>query len=101
MPSAVLARAASGISPNHGRGTGRVACGRNGPGSNTVRDEDDLKRCVDSIHWNPRKHGLVARVKGWGWSSFPRFVDLGEKRPGPLDTTFRETFRFRGWVRPF
>src|SRR3990172_5928948 len=29
----------------------------------TCRDEDDLKRCVDYIHWNPVKHGLVPRVR--------------------------------------
>lgn len=44
----------------------------------TVRDEDDLKRCVDYIHWNPRKHGMVARVQDWKWSSFERFVKAGE-----------------------
>jgi putative transposase len=44
----------------------------------TVRDEDDLKRCVDYIHWNPKKHGLVANVRDWPWSSFHRFVTLGE-----------------------
>ncbi len=25
----------------------------------TVVDEVDLERCVDYVHWNPRKHGLV------------------------------------------
>ncbi|MFN9341882.1 MAG: REP-associated tyrosine transposase [Planctomycetota bacterium] len=44
----------------------------------TVRDEDDLKRCVDYIHWNPRKHGLVERVCDWQWSSFQRMVESGE-----------------------
>ncbi len=44
----------------------------------TVRDEDDLKRCVDYIHWNPVKHGLVARVADYAWSSFHRYVKLGE-----------------------
>jgi putative transposase len=44
----------------------------------TVRDEDDLKRCVDYVHWNPKKHGLVANVRDWPWSSFHRFVRLGE-----------------------
>ena len=44
----------------------------------TVRDEDDLKRCVDYIHWNPKKHGHVANVRDWPWSSFHRFVRLGE-----------------------
>ncbi|MBI1901952.1 MAG: transposase [Planctomycetia bacterium] len=44
----------------------------------TCRDEDDLKRLVDYVHWNPRKHGLVDNVIDWPWSSFHRFVELGE-----------------------
>lgn len=44
----------------------------------TCRDEDDLKRLVDYVHWNPRKHGLVSRVKDYPWSSFHRFVQCGE-----------------------
>ena len=43
-----------------------------------VRDEDDLERCADYIHWNPRKHDLVERVADWPWSSFHRFVHLGQ-----------------------
>jgi len=45
------------------------------------RDEDDVKRCVDYIHWNPVKHGLVPRVRDYPWSSFGRFVRLGEYVP--------------------
>jgi putative transposase len=44
----------------------------------TVRDEEDLERCVDYIHWNPRKHGLVRRVQDWPYSSFHRFVGEGQ-----------------------
>ena len=44
----------------------------------TVRDEADLKRCVDYVHINPLKHGLVTRVVDWPWSSFHRYVALGE-----------------------
>ena len=47
-----------------------------------VRDEDDLERCVDYIHWNPRKHELVQRVVDWPWSSFHRFVELGQYDKG-------------------
>jgi putative transposase len=43
-----------------------------------VRHEDDLKRCLDYLHYNPVKHGLVERVRDWPWSSFQRFVKLGE-----------------------
>jgi len=44
----------------------------------TCDDEDDLKRCGDYVHWNPKKHQLVDRVADWPWSSFHRFVKLGE-----------------------
>ena len=43
-----------------------------------VRNEDELKRCVDYIHINPLKHGLVLRVRDWSWSSFHRFADAGD-----------------------
>jgi putative transposase len=44
----------------------------------SIRDEPDLKRCVDYIHVNPLKHGLVNRVVDWPWSSFHHYVSLGE-----------------------
>jgi len=44
----------------------------------TCRDEADLKRFVDYIHWNPCKHGLVRQVSDYPWSSFHRFVRGGE-----------------------
>ncbi len=47
----------------------------------TVEDENDLQRCVDYIHWNPRKHNLVQRVADYSWSSFHRFVTAGEYEP--------------------
>ena len=47
----------------------------------TVRDEEDLKRCVDYVHWNPKKDGHVADVRDWQWSSFHRFVGLEEYAP--------------------
>jgi putative transposase len=42
-----------------------------------VRDEDDLERHVDYIHYNPVKHGYVSRPGDWPWSSFRRFVESG------------------------
>jgi putative transposase len=39
-----------------------------------IRDEDDYARHCDYIHWNPVKHGLVARAVDWPYSSFDRFV---------------------------
>jgi len=35
-----------------------------------IRDDLDLVRHVDYIHFNPVKHGLVARVRDWPHSSF-------------------------------
>jgi putative transposase len=43
----------------------------------TCRDEEDLLRCTDYLHWNPVKHGLVMKVKDHPWSSFHRFVKSG------------------------
>jgi putative transposase len=48
----------------------------------TCRDEENLKRCVDYIHGNPVKHGLVAMVSDYPWSSFHRFVLHGEYEQG-------------------
>lgn len=44
----------------------------------TIRDEDDLSRCVDYCHWYPCKHRLVSRVKDWQWSTFHQFVRDGD-----------------------
>ena len=34
-----------------------------------IRDEDDLDRHIDYIHWNPVKHALAARAAEWRYSS--------------------------------
>jgi REP-associated tyrosine transposase len=39
-----------------------------------IRDDTDLARHVDYIHFNPVKHGLVTRVRDWPHSSFHRHV---------------------------
>lgn len=41
-------------------------------------DEDDLKKHIDYVHWNPVKHRLVQYVRDYKWSSFHRYVNLGE-----------------------
>lgn len=40
-----------------------------------IRDDDDLSRHLDYVHWNPVKHGLVKSVKDWPYSSFHRYVE--------------------------
>ncbi|HET8899679.1 MAG TPA: transposase [Rhodanobacteraceae bacterium] len=39
-----------------------------------IRDEDDWRRHVAYIHYNPVKHGWARRAADWPWSSFSRFV---------------------------
>ena len=40
----------------------------------TLKDEDDLNKHLDYIHYNPVKHGYVKAVKDWEYSSFHEFV---------------------------
>ena len=42
-----------------------------------IRDEEDFRRHVDYIHFNPVKHGYVQKVADWPYSSFHRYVRLG------------------------
>lgn len=42
-----------------------------------IRDEDDWRRHVDYIHYNPVKHGLVNQPSDWPWSSFRNAVNKG------------------------
>lgn len=46
-----------------------------------IRDEQDLHAHADYLHYNPVKHALVVCPKDWPWSSFHRFVKLGEYEP--------------------
>lgn len=43
----------------------------------TIRDEADLNKHLDYIHYNPIKHGYVKAAKDWKYSSFTRFVKNG------------------------
>jgi putative transposase len=42
-----------------------------------IRDDRDLQRHVDYIHYNPVKHGYVPKVCDWPHSSFSRYVARG------------------------
>ena len=44
----------------------------------TIRDARDFKIHLDYIHLNPVYHGLAAFPRDWPWSSFHRYVRLGE-----------------------
>ena len=43
-----------------------------------IRNETDLQRHIDYIHFNPVKHGLVKRVGDWPHSSFKSYVARGD-----------------------
>ena len=43
----------------------------------TIRNDADFERHVDYIHFNPVKHGYVATVADWAYSSFHRHVEQG------------------------
>jgi putative transposase len=47
-----------------------------------LRDEDDLNRHIDYIHFNPVKHGWVLRARDWPYSSLHRYTREGKL---PLD----------------
>ncbi|MGE0824200.1 MAG: transposase [Candidatus Binatia bacterium] len=56
-----------------------------------IRHEQDFRRHLDYIHYNPVKHGLVSAPAAWPYSSFRRFVrmkwydaDWGAQEPGNL-----------------
>ncbi len=42
-----------------------------------IRDEEDWRRHMDYIHYNPVKHGYVAAPAEWPHSSFRRCVERG------------------------
>ena len=42
-----------------------------------IRDENDLQRHVDYVHYNPVKHGFVQQVEEWPWSTYRKYVKEG------------------------
>lgn len=46
-----------------------------------IRDQADLNRHMDYIHFNPVKHGHVARVIDWPYSTFHRYTTQGVYPP--------------------
>ena len=43
----------------------------------TIRDDQDLQRHVDYIHFNPVKHGHAVRAAAWPYSSIHRYIRAG------------------------
>ena len=46
-----------------------------------IRDEGDLQRPIDYVHYNPVKHGHVSRLIDRPYSSFHRYVKAGLYQP--------------------
>ncbi|ADE15902.1 protein of unknown function DUF1568 [Nitrosococcus halophilus Nc 4] len=46
-----------------------------------LRDEEDYRRHLDYIHYNPVKHGYAVAPREWPYSSFRRFVQWGVYSP--------------------
>lgn len=46
-----------------------------------IRDERDLERHVDYIHFNPVRHGHAASAADWPYSTFHRYVRDGVYAP--------------------
>lgn len=42
-----------------------------------IRDEADYQAHMDYVHINPVKHGLVANVKDWPYSTFHKLLERG------------------------
>jgi putative transposase len=62
-----------------------------------IEDEEDWKRHLDYIHYNPVKHGHVSLPRDWKFSTFVRYVSLGEYEL-PWGRTEPETLR--NWSPP-
>ncbi len=43
----------------------------------TIKNEEELNKQINYIHYNPVKHGYIHSVKDWDFSSFHKFVQLG------------------------
>lgn len=71
-----------GLPKGESRSASRVAKGERGIWQrryweHTLRNDDDLRRHLDYIHYNPVKHGHVRCVKEWPYSTFHRYVQRG------------------------
>ena len=47
----------------------------------TIRNQNDLDKHIDFIHYNPVKHGLSENPASWKFSSFNAFYDDGNYPP--------------------
>ena len=62
-----------------------------------IRNEHDWKQHLDYIHYNPVKHDFVASPADWAYSTFSKYVRLGEYDE---DWGCKEPDNLRGWRPP-
>jgi len=84
---AIKAQFSRKIPPGEDRSASRLAKDERGIWQrrfweHTIRDDRDYAAHMDYIHFNPVKHGLVADVGTWPYSSFHRCVAMGLYPPG-------------------
>ncbi len=66
------------IEPNHARTVKREqTLWQQRYWEHALRDEADVIRHVEYIHFNPVRHGLVSSAMEWPHSSFRRYVEAG------------------------
>ena len=78
----IKARFARGVPRTEWRSSSRAGKGERGIWQrrfweHAIRDEDDFRRHLDYVHYNPVKHGHLRTVADWPYSSFHRYVALG------------------------
>ena len=78
----IKSRFSAAIPPSERRSESRLRKGERGIWQrryweHLIRDEADRVRHLDYIHYNPVKHGHVARAGDWPHSSFARWVERG------------------------
>lgn len=74
----------------------------------TIRDEQDFEAHMETIHYNPVKHGYVCCPHAWEWSSFHRWVRAGRYpadwacgcRQPCAAPAFEAISRSEGWWAP-
>lgn len=49
-----------------------------------IRDEDDFRKHMDYIHFNPVKHGLVEKPEEWPYSSYQKALACGWYEKSPI-----------------
>lgn len=66
----------SGVAVEHNE-KGEYALWQRRYWEHTIADEEDYRRHVDYIHYNPVKHGCAKQVADWPYSSFHHYVRQG------------------------